>query len=204
MIKNIVFDMGNVLLRFDPEFFIQQLGVTPEDGRTLLIQVFRSLEWAQMDRGSLTEKQAAELICQRLPERLHAAAYILTDQWERPIQAIDGSYALVEELKNLGYGLYLLSNASYRQHDYWPLLPCSRFFDGTLISADVKLVKPQPEIYRLLFEKFSLKPEECFFVDDFPPNVEGALYCGMPGAVFNDGVPALRKALRAAGVPVAE
>ena len=156
MIKNIVFDMGNVLLRFDPEFFIQQLGVTPEDGRTLLIQVFRSLEWAQMDRGSLTEKQAAELICQRLPERLHAAAYILTDQWERPIQAIDGSYALVEELKNLGYGLYLLSNASYRQHDYWPLLPCSRFFDGTLISADVKLVKPQPEIYRLLFEKFSL------------------------------------------------
>lgn len=204
MIKNIVFDMGNVLLRFDPEFFIQQLGVTPEDGRTLLIQVFRSLEWAQMDRGSLTEKQAAELICQRLPERLHAAAYILTDQLERPIQAIDGSYALVEELKNLGYGLYLLSNASYRQHDYWPLLPCSRFFDGTLISADVKLVKPQPEIYRLLFEKFSLKPEECFFVDDFPPNVEGALYCGMPGAVFNDGVPALRKALRAAGVPVAE
>ena len=204
MIKNIVFDMGNVLLRFDPEFFIQQLGVTPEDGRTLLIQVFRSLEWAQMDRGSLTEKQAAELICQRLPERLHAAAYILTDQWERPIQAIDGSYALVEELKNLGYGLYLLSNASYRQHDYWPLLPCSRFFDGTLISADVKLVKPQPEIYRLLFKKFSLKPEECFFVDDSPPNVEGALYCGMPGAVFNDGVPALRKALRAAGVPVAE
>ena len=204
MIKNIVFDMGNVLLRFDPEFFIQQLGVTPEDGRTLLIQVFRSLEWAQMDRGSLTEKQAADLICQRLPERLHAAAYILTDQLERPIQAIDGSYALVEELKNLGYGLYLLSNASYRQHDYWPLLPCSRFFDGTLISADVKLVKPQPEIYRLLFEKFSLKPEECFFGDDFPPNVEGALYCGMPGAVFNDGVPALRKALRAAGVPVAE
>ena len=96
----------------------------------------------------------------------------------------------MEELKNLGYGLYLLSNASYRQHDYWPLIPCSKFFDGTLISADVKLVKPQPEIYRLLFKKFSLKPEECFFVDDSPANVEGAHYCGMTGAVFNDGVPA--------------
>ena len=67
----------------------------------------------------------------------------------------------------------------------------------------MKLVKPQPEIYRLLFKKFSLKPEECFFVDDSPANVEGALYCGMTGAVFNDGVPALRKALREAGVPVA-
>ena len=65
MIKNIVFDMGNVLLRFEPELFIERLGVTPEDRRTLLIEVFRSLEWAKMDRGSLTEKQAAELICRR-------------------------------------------------------------------------------------------------------------------------------------------
>ena len=158
MIKNIVFDMGNVLLRFEPELFIQRLGVTPEDRRTLLIEVFRSLEWAKMDRGSLTERQAAELICQRVPERLHSAVHSLTDQWERPILPVEGSYELVEELKNMGYGLYLLSNASYRQHDYWPLIPCSKFFDGTLISADVKLVKPQPEIYRLLFEKFSLVP----------------------------------------------
>ena len=204
MIKNIVFDMGNVLLRFEPELFIERLGVTPEDRRTLLIEVFRSLEWAKMDRGSLNERQAAELICRRVPERLHSAVHSLTDQWERPILPVEGSYELVEELKNMGYGLYLLSNASYRQHDYWSLIPCSKFFDGTLISADVKLVKPQPEIYRLLFEKFSLVPEECFFVDDSPANVEGAGFCGMAGAVFNNGVPALRKALRNAGVPVAE
>lgn len=204
MIKNIVFDMGNVLMRFEPELFIEWLGVAPEDRRMLLIEVFRSLEWAKMDRGSLTEKQAAELICRRVPERLHSAVHILTDQWERPILPVEGSYELVEELKNMGYGLYLLSNASYRQHDYWPLIPCSKFFDGTLISADVKLVKPQPEIYRLLFEKFSLVPEECFFVDDSPANVEGASFCGMPGAVFNDGVPALRRALRQAGIPVGE
>ena len=204
MIKNIVFDMGNVLLRFEPEYFIARLDVAEEDRGILLTEVFRSLEWAKMDRGSLTEKQAAELICRRVPERLHSAVHSLTDQWERPILPVEGSYELVEELKVLGYGLYLLSNASYRQHDYWPQIPCSKFFDGTLISADVKLVKPQPEIYRLLFEKFSLRPEECFFVDDFAPNVEAALCCGMSGAVFNAGVPALRKALRKAGVPVAE
>ena len=204
MIKNIVFDMGNVLLRFEPEYFIARLDVAEEDRGILLTEVFRSLEWARMDRGSLTEKQAVEIICQRVPERLHAAVHSLTDQWERPILPVEGSYELVEELKVLGYGLYLLSNASYRQHDYWPQIPCSEFFDGTLISADVKLVKPQPEIYRLLFEKFSLRPEECFFVDDYAPNVEAALCCGMSGAVFNAGVPALRKALRKAGVPVAE
>lgn len=204
MIKNIVFDMGNVLLRFEPELFIARLGVAEEDRVLLLREVFRSLEWARMDRGSMTEAQAAESICQRLPERLHAAVHSLTDQWDRPILPVEGSYELVEELKGLGYGLYLLSNASYRQHDYWPLIPGSRFFDGTLISADVKLVKPQPEIYRLLFERFSLRPEECFFVDDSPMNVEGAFFCGMPGAVFNGSVPLLRQALRQAGVPVAE
>ena len=99
MIKNIVFDMGNVLLRFEPELFIERLGVTPEDRRTLLIEVFRSLEWAKMDRGSLNERQAAELICRRVPERLHSAVHSLTDQWERPILPVEGSYELVEELK---------------------------------------------------------------------------------------------------------
>ena len=76
--------------------------------------------------------------------------------------------------------------------------------DGTLISADVKLVKPQPEIYRLLLEKFSLTAQECFFIDDSPANIEGALMCGIPGAVFHGDVALLRKDLRAAGVTIAE
>ena len=109
MIKSIVFDMGNVLLRFEPELFIERLGVAPEDRRMLLVQVFRSLEWAKMDRGSLTERQAAELICRRVPERLHSAVHSLTDQWERPILPVEGSYELVQELKEKGYRSQLRS-----------------------------------------------------------------------------------------------
>ena len=101
MIKNIVFDMGNVLLRFEPEYFIERLGVAPEDRRTLLVQVFRSLEWARMDRGSLTEKQAAELICHRLPDRLHAAVHSLTDQWDRPHQPVHRTKAQHHQLPNV-------------------------------------------------------------------------------------------------------
>ena len=108
------------------------------------------------------------------------------------------------QLKQAGYGVYLLSNASVRQHEYWPRVPGSALFDGTLISADVKLVKPQPEIYRLLLEKFSLTAQECFFIDDSPANIEGALMCGIPGAVFHGDVALLRKDLRAAGVTIAE
>lgn len=204
MIRNIVFDMGNVLIRFDRDYFIDRLGVAPEDKPLLKREVFLSLEWARMDRGSMTDEEAAESVCRRLPQRLHDAARKLVSMWDRPILPIEGMYELIEELKANGYGIYLLSNASYRQHDYWPRVEASRFFDGTLISADEKVVKPQPEIYRLLLERFDLKAEECFFVDDVPSNIEGAFYCGIPGAVFHGDAALLRRDLRAAGVNVAE
>ena len=124
--------------------------------------------------------------------------------WDRPILEIDGMYDLVAELKSMGYGIYLLSNASVRQHDYWPRIPASRFFDGKLISADHHVIKPQPEIYRLCLEKFGLQAEECFFIDDAPANVEGALCCGIPGVVFHGDAKLLRSQFRAAGIPVTE
>ncbi len=204
MIRHIVFDMGNVLLYFDRDCFISRLGIEGEDKALLKREVFLSLEWARMDRGSMTDGEAAVSICGRLPERLHDAAKKLVQMWDRPILPIDGMYELIEELKAKGYGIYLLSNASIRQHDYWPRIPASRFFDGTLISADEKVVKPQPEIYNLLLKRFSLKAEECFFVDDMPANVEGALWCGIPGMVFHDDVAELRRKLQEAGVDVAQ
>ena len=204
MIKNILFDMGQVLIRFDQKFFIQRLGIEDADMELLLREVYRSVEWVQMDRGSLREEEAFERIRARLPERLHDAAWKLVIMWDRPILEIDGMYELVEELKELGYGVYLLSNASVRQHEYWPRIPASKFLDGKLISADVHVIKPQPEIYRLCLEKFNLKAEECFFIDDAPANIEGALQCGIPGAVFHGDAALLRRQLRAAGVPVKE
>ena len=202
MIKNIVFDMGNVLLRFDPGLFMERIGVAEADRPLLMRDVFKSLEWAQMDRGTLTDEEAVVSMCSRIPARLHGAAEKLVTAWDRPILEIEGSFALVKELKELGYGVYLLSNASLRQHEYWPRLPASRFFDGTLISADVKIIKPQPEIYGLLYEKFSLLPEECFFIDDSNYNIEAALNSGMPGAVFYGDMAQIRAKLREAGVPV--
>lgn len=204
MIRNIVFDMGKVLIGFDPDYFMARLGVAEEDRPLLKREVFHSLEWARMDRGSLEDVDAAGIICRRVPERLHDAVYRLVTFWDRPILEIPGMYELIEELKGMGYGIYLLSNASTRQHEYWPRIPASRFFDGTLISADVKLVKPQPEIYRTLFKTFDLKPEECFFIDDAPANIEGAYTCGMPGAVFHGDCGLLRKDLIRSGIPVRE
>jgi len=132
MIRNIVFDMGQVLLRFEPAYFIERVGAAEEDRALLLREVYQSLEWARMDRGSMTEAEAAESMCRRLPARLHETVHALVDRWDRPILPIEGMEELIAELKEKGYGIYLLSNASYRQHEYWPRVPASRYFDGTL------------------------------------------------------------------------
>ncbi len=202
MIKNIVFDMGNVIIRFDPELFMVRLGLAEEDRKLLKRELFVSLEWSRMDRGSLTDEEAAEIVCRRVPERLHDAVRRLVGMWDRPILPVEGMYELVKELRGMGYGIYLLSNASFRQHDYWPRVPASKFFDGTLISADVKLVKPQPEIYRLLCDKFSLVPEECVFIDDSTSNAEGAYFCGINALVFHGDAHEMRIKLNELGVKV--
>ena len=204
MIRNILFDMGNVLIRFDRKLFLDRLDLSEADKEILLRDVFASVDWAHMDRGTKTEAMALESMKARLPQRLHAAAEEMTLRWDEPLIPIEGMYELVEELKEKGYGIYLLSNASVRQHAYWLRIPTSRFFDGTLISADEHVMKPQPEIYRLCLQRFGLKAEESFFIDDMAHNIEGALFCGLSGAVFHGDVNRLRKDLREAGVDIAE
>ena len=204
MIRNILFDMGNVLIRFDRKLFLDRLELSEEDKVLLLREVFANVEWAQMDRGSKTEETAWKSACKRLPERLHSAAKQLFFRWDEPLIPIEGMYELVEELKEKGYGIYLLSNASYRQHEYWPRIPASRFFDGTIISADEGVMKPDAEYYLRALNRFGLKADECFFVDDVPSNIEGALYCGIPGAIFRGDASLLRKQMRAAGIQISE
>ena len=202
MIRNIVFDMGNVMIYFNKKIFLDRAGVSGED-RTLLERVvFDSLEWARLDRGSLLEPEAEKLMCARLPERLHGYVHDFVYDWDKPLLPVRDMAPLVRELKAKGYGIYLLSNAASRQHDYWPDIPGSECFDGTLISADERLTKPEKEIYELFLERFGLCPDECVFIDDNTMNAEGAFLCGMHPIVFHNDVDELRARLRGEGVEV--
>lgn len=202
MIQNILFDMGNVLIHFDRKVFLDRLDISEEDKQLLLREVFLSVEWVQMDRGTLTEPEAEVRMCRRLPEHLHTAVHNLVSLWDEPMMPVAGMAELLEELKQKGYGIYLLSNASIRQHAYWHKIPGWQFFDGKVISADEKIMKPHPDYYRIALERFDLKPEACFFIDDVPANIEGAQYCGISGTVFHKDVSLLRSQLRTAGIPV--
>ena len=200
MIRNIVFDMGNVLINYDPAHFVARLGLeNPEDEQLLLREIFQSPDWARQDRGEIGESGLYALVCGRLPARLHGAAEELIFRWNEPIEPIGGMDGLVKKCKDAGLGVYLLSNASVRQREYWDEIPGSELFDGRIISAEVKCVKPGPEIYGILLERFGLKAEESVFVDDMPANVEGAKRAGLRGILFDGDPDALERALRESG-----
>lgn len=200
MIRNIIFDMGNVLLRFDRDEFLDAAGVAKEDREILLRRVFLSTDWVKLDWGTHDEGEAVERMCLGLPSRLHPTVHQLVERWDEPIRPMEGMEELVRELKDKGYTLYLLSNASHRQHAYWPRVPGQDCFEGTVISADLGVIKPDAAIYEALYKKFSLKPEECLFIDDSPYNIEGGMRTGMDGIVFYGDVPALRAELQARSI----
>ena len=203
MIKNIVFDMGGVLIDWSPREIIGRYGLSDEESSLLFLEVFCGREWTAMDHGTMTPEEGLSLICRRLPQSLHAAAAsCVLDWWKSPLIPMAGMEPLIRELKANNYGIWLLSNATSALHEYFPRIPGSDCFSGLLVSADVRLLKPHHEIYRRLFETFSLKPEECFFIDDNPLNIDGCYDVGMPGTVFLRDTDRLRRELREAGIRI--
>lgn len=201
MIRNIVFDMGNVLVVFDPQYFMDLEGINDKDDRLLVYrEVFHSIEWAQMDLGVLTEETAEPLILERIPERLRDSVKNLLSHWWEKRTCVPGMEELLRRLKDAGYRLYLLSNASILQHQYWPTFPVSRLFDGKLISCDYGIIKPNPEIYQLFIRKFGLNEKETLFVDDLPANVAAAVQCGWQGIVFQGEANELARKMELYGI----
>ena len=203
MIKAVVFDMGRVLIEWDPDKIIAGFGAEGEDARLLRREVFDGVEWVAMDHGTMTQDEGLARILPRLPERLHAQAErCVREWWKLELVHIPGVEALIRELDSLGYSLYILSNATSFLHAYYDRLPAHECFRGVIVSADWKLLKPERAIYEKLFEVYGLTPGECFFIDDSSLNIDGARCAGMPGAVFFRDLPRLRRELNAAGVPV--
>lgn len=183
-IKHLVFDMGNVLIRYNAQYYVEKYAPSPEDRPLLMREVFQSVEWIMVDHGTMTPQEAAASCCKRLPAHLHKAAAQLYANWNQDIPLIPGMEELIGRLKQAGYGIYLLSNTGQYYHDFRKNIPALRWFDGEFISSDWKLLKPEPAIYQTFCQHFHLIPAQCLFVDDLPQNVYGAQRAGMNGVVF--------------------
>jgi putative hydrolase of the HAD superfamily len=203
MIHHIIFDMGQVLLYFRPDSFLDRYDLTTTERELLKREVFQSMEWTLLDWGKMTDEEALKEICKRLPAHLHPIAGELVTMWDRPIEPIPGMAELVEELKNAGYGIYLLSNASLRHKEYWQRVPGHELFDGLVVSAFEQKIKPDPAIYQCLLDRYGLKGEECLFIDDSPINIAGAYLAGISGIVFH-GPEDLRRQLETRKVLIPE
>lgn len=188
MIRNLVFDMGKVLVDYVPDAVCRHFMTDEKEIDRVGTSVFISPEWVLLDMGVISEEEGLKRMQARLssPHEKEMAALCFWHWHEYNMWAMEGMGELVKRWKDKGFGIYLCSNASIRLLScYERIIPGIQYFDGILFSAREKCIKPQKEIYERLFKQFSLKPEECFFIDDQAVNIQGARDCGMDGYVYD-------------------
>ena len=199
-IKNVVFDMGNVLMRFDGLQLAQAFTATPEDAALLRDALFGAPIWVLLDSGTVTHETVERVAAAHLPERLRPNLHECMANWAEHSLPIEGTNDLAVRLKKAGYGIYLLSNTSTHVDDQLKNMPAAPYLDGRVISAAERLMKPDPAIYQLLCERYGLVPGECLFVDDLEDNCVGARVAGMQAVRFAGDVAALEAAVREVGL----
>ncbi len=180
--------MGNVILDYKPEKMTRCYTDDEEAVKILTHELFSNKEWILLDEGLIDESQAYKGICKRIPERLYPLCAEILMTWHEHFLPIESTYPVVKELKDRGYKLYTLTNAAERFRVYYLNNPAFELMDGFVVSAEEKLLKPDRRIYQVLLDRYNLKAEECFFIDDSAANIEGAAKLGIRGLVF-DGDP---------------
>lgn len=184
MIKNIVFDIGNVLTDYRWKEFLQDKGFDEAMIKRIAKAAFLSPVWNEVDRGVWSEEELMQGFIANDPEIEKELYQTLSDAHGLVIPR-DYAIPWVKELKEKGYGVYYLSNFSDKaRRDCAEALGFVPFTDGGILSYQEQVIKPDAAIYKLFLERFSLKAEECVFLDDTLANVEGAEAVGIHGIHF--------------------
>lgn len=179
----IVFDVGNVLLNFDPLAYLRRLYDEPLAAR-IHDAVFGSPHWTELDRSVLTFDEVVARMAADTPDM---AQWILPafSVYQDIIRPIEETIAYLPKLKAAGYRLYVLSNYG---KEYFAqtraLYPFFDLFDGMIISGEHQVLKPDPAIYLLLLHEYNLTASRTLFLDDRQDNIEGAQAIGLQGIQF--------------------
>lgn len=179
MIKNIIFDLGNVLISFIPSDYLIKKNYPATIRSTIINDIFQSEEWKKLDNGDITVPEAIDSIAPKSALKKEEIALIFNLRTEIMFP-LDDNVRMLPELKKQGFMLYYLSNFPLDifeeiKNGYYFF----RYFDGGIISSEVKLSKPDIRIFRFIMEKYNLIPEECLYIDDVEENVRVARTTGM-------------------------
>ena len=184
MIRNIIFDIGNVLTDFRWKEFLEDKGFDEAMVKRIAKASVQSTVWNEIDRGVWSMEELMQTFIRQDPE--------IEEELRRAYGNITGmvtkrAYAIpwIQELREKGYRVYYLSNFSEKAYeDCADALDFLPYTDGGILSYREKLVKPDPEIYRRLLSRYSLEAQESVFLDDTAMNVEAAERLGIHGICF--------------------
>jgi 2-haloacid dehalogenase len=194
MIRNVIFDFGGVLVDWNPRYLFLSYFADEEKTEWFLTEICPYSWNAQVDAGRTTAELTEERVAQ-FPE-WEKEIRMYYDRWIEMVgDAIPGMEDFVRGLKARGFGIYGLTNWS---RELFPLVrdrfPVFNLMDGMVVSGEEGIIKPDPELYRILLDRYGLKGEECVFIDDNPRNATGGEPLGIRGIVF-EGADRLREEL---------
>lgn len=185
LIKNIIFDLGNVMIEFSPREYVESK-IAREKVEEIYKCIFQSEEWPMLDRGTINEENARRNIISRNIENEDLINAVF-ENWYDILIPIENSVNILRKLKEKGLKVYYLSNfhcAAFEHMD--KKYDLFKLFDGGVFSFKEKLLKPEKEIYDKIIQEYNLKPDETVFIDDMKINVEAAKELGLKGIVLDD------------------
>ncbi len=180
MINTVVLDIGNVLAGFRWEDYLADCGYEEEIRRRIGKATVLSSRWQEWDRGAIKEQELIDACIAEAPELKEEILKLFLEDYEQLVEEYEYSVEFISRLKENGYRVYLLSN--YSGSHYHREKKPFRFVDhvdGEVISYEVKHIKPEPEIYRILLEKYAIEPEKAVFLDDAKENLKAASVFGL-------------------------
>ena len=199
MIKTVIFDIGNVLTGFQWKEYYDTFSYSDEVKERIANATVKSAVWAEYDRGNMTDEEIIEAFVKNDPEIEKEIRESLADISGMLVR-FDYAIPWIKSLKENGYQVLVLSNFSHKA-----VVECAHaldflpYTDGGILSYKDHFIKPQPEIYALLLERYNLVPDECVFMDDLEENIKGAADAGIHTILFKSEMQA-KNELRNMGV----
>lgn len=170
MIKNIIFDLGNIIIKNPDITTIQHFVSDLKEAELLKEWIFKSPEWKLLDKGQITNEEAIKNIQNRAPEKYFDIICTIMTSWFTLLPTNKDSIEIAKKLKQNGYSIFVLSNMAIQTYEYFKDIEFFTLCNGIVISGYENMVKPSKEIFERLLNRFHISADETLLIDDDDTN----------------------------------